>query len=90
MLAACALLYTSLWSSYLYFNAEVTDSTGESIKFRDAVANFLSSPLWMDFKNTVHMLFSSLWNKGWNETWDQLKDDLDPFGEQQALKVKYI
>jgi len=29
------LLYSSLWFSYLYFNAEVTDSSGESIKFRD-------------------------------------------------------
>lgn len=35
MLGLCVLLYSSLWLSYLYFNAEMTDSSGESIKFRD-------------------------------------------------------
>jgi hypothetical protein len=34
-LGICVLLYSSLWVSYLYFNAEMTDSSGESIKFRD-------------------------------------------------------
>lgn len=41
----------------------------------------------MDFKNTFQLLVGSLWNKGWSETWNQLKDDLDPFGEHQALKA---
>ena len=71
----------------MYFNAEMTDSYGESIKFRDGVANFLTSPLWTDFKNTFHALIKSLWNKGLFATWKQFMDDLDPFGEHQALKV---
>ncbi|XP_032777236.2 dnaJ homolog subfamily C member 22 [Daphnia magna] len=87
MLGLCVLLYSSLWLSYLYFNAEMTDSSGESIKFRDGVANFLTSPLWTDFKRTFHTLISSLWHRGWQETWKQFMDDLDPFGEHQALKV---
>lgn len=75
--------------SYLYFNAEVTDSSGESIKFREGVSNFLTSPLWTDFKRTVKELFIACWTKGWRETWKQLQDELDPFGEQQAYKVSY-
>lgn len=86
-LGLCVLLYSSLWLSYLYFNAEMTDSSGESIKFRDGVANFLTSPLWTDFKQTFKSLISSLWTNGWYETWKKFMDDLDPLGEQQALKV---
>ena len=86
-LGLCALLYSSLWVSFLYFNAEVTDSTGESIKFRDGVSNFFTSPLWTDFKRTIVALFDSLWTKGWRETWQQLMNELDPLGEQQAYKV---
>lgn len=89
-LGLCVLLYSSLWISYLYFNAEMTDSHGESIKFRDGVANFLTSPLWTDFKHTFNALLSSLWHKGWYSTWKQFMDDLDPFGEHQALKVKNL
>jgi len=73
--------------SFLYFNAEVTDSSGESIKFRDGVTNFLTSPLWTDFKQTFSALMHALWNQGWQESWKKLKDELDPFGEQQAFRV---
>lgn len=65
----------------------MTDSSGESIKFRDGVANFLTSPLWTDFKQTFKSLISSLWTNGWYETWKKFMDDLDPLGEHQALKV---
>lgn len=84
----CALFYSTLWSSFLYFNAEVTDSSGESIKFRDGVSNFLTSPLWTDFKRTFIELFNAFWNQGWRDTWQKLMNELDPFGEQQAYKVR--
>jgi hypothetical protein len=71
----------------LYFNAEVTDSTGETIKFKDAVVNFFTSPLWRDLKQSLQDLLRKLWTQGWDETWKQLMNDLDPLGEQQALKV---
>ena len=87
ILGLCCLLYSSLWVSYLYFNAEITDSSGESIKFRDAIANFFTSPLWTDFKETLAGLIDSLWTKGFYSTWNQLMDDLDPLGERQAFKV---
>ena len=87
--ATCALAYSSLWVSYLYFNAEVTDSTGETIKFRDAVVNFFTSPLWRDLKQSLQDLLRKFWTQGWDETWKQLMNDLDPLGEQQALKVNF-
>jgi DnaJ family protein C protein 22 len=59
----------------------------ENIYNLKGVANFLTSPLWTDFKRTFHTLFTSLWIRGWHETWKQFMDDLDPFGEHQALKV---
>lgn len=65
----------------------MTDSSGESIKFRDGVVNFFTSPLWTDFKQTFMALLDSLWTKGWYDTWNQLMDDLDPLGERQAFKV---
>ena len=43
MLTLCGALYLSMWSSYLYFNAEVVHN-GDKIKLRDAVGNFIKSP----------------------------------------------
>ena len=43
VLTLCGSLYLSMWSSYLYFNAEVVHN-GDKIKLREAVANFLKSP----------------------------------------------
>lgn len=45
-------LYLSLWSSYLYFNATITDGEGEEIKLSDAVKHFFTSPIWTDLKVT--------------------------------------
>jgi len=46
--------------------------------------------MWTDFKRTFNTLITSLWTRGWQETWKQFMDDLDPFGEHQALKVKAV
>ena len=42
VLAACGALYLGMWSSYVYFNAEVVHN-GDRIKLRDAVGNFVKS-----------------------------------------------
>ena len=36
-------MYLAMWSSYLYYNAEVVHN-GDKIKLRDAVGNFIKSP----------------------------------------------
>jgi len=87
VLGACFLLYCNLWFAFMYFNLEVTDSSGETIKFRDAVDNFLTSPLWKDFLQTLKNVFSKWWHQGWKESWKLLMNELDPHGERQALTV---
>ena len=49
-LSFAVMLYASLWSSYFYFNATVTDVDGDEIKLSDAVKHFLTSPIWVDLK----------------------------------------
>merc|ERR1719195_1905145 len=79
VLAACGALYLAMWSSYVYFNAEVVHN-GDRIKLRDAVGNFVKSEAVQEFwRNMQH--------HGWWSTWSQLVDSLDPFGERNALKV---
>ena len=90
ILTLCFLAYSGLWVSYLYFNAEITDSTGETVKFRDAVRNFLTSPLWRDLKQNLKNIFQSIWTVGLGETWKQVLISLDPQGEQQALQVGFF
>ena len=42
VLALAGSLYLAMWSSYVYFNAEVVHN-GDRIKLRDAVGNFVKS-----------------------------------------------
>lgn len=46
----CALVFWSLFISYFYFNATLTDSEGEEIKLTEAVKHFFTSPIWLDLK----------------------------------------
>ena len=42
VLALAGSLYLAMWSSYVYFNAEVVHN-GDRIKLRDAAGNFVKS-----------------------------------------------
>lgn len=42
ILVVAGALYVSMWSSYVYFNAEVVHN-GDRIKLRDAAGNFVKS-----------------------------------------------
>ena len=42
ILVLAGALYVSMWSSYVYFNAEVVHN-GDRIKLRDAAGNFVKS-----------------------------------------------
>ena len=59
----CGLLYTGLWSSYLYYNAEVVHN-GDKIKLRDAVGNFLKSPLAKVISKTIFRDALTILNSG--------------------------
>ncbi|XP_015607451.1 dnaJ homolog subfamily C member 22 [Cephus cinctus] len=83
---AC-LLYTSLWGSYFYFNASITDSEGEEIKISDAIRHFLTSPIWLDLKASLEETWRQAKHQGFWATWRQLVDLTDPRGEINAYKV---
>ncbi|KAJ8877904.1 hypothetical protein PR048_022363 [Dryococelus australis] len=86
-LLLCALLYVSLWGSYLYFNARLMDAEGEEIPVHEALHNFLSSPYWLDVKQSFHDTWVFAQHHGWLETWRQILDLSDLHGEQNAYKV---
>jgi len=86
VLVICGALYASMWSSYIYFNAEVVHN-GDRIKLRDAVGNFIRSEAVQEFTRNLKQLYQHLQHNGWWSTWSQLVESLDPFGEKNALKV---
>jgi len=86
VLVMCGALYASLWTSYFYFNAEVVHN-GDKIKFRDAVGNFIKSPLVQEFRRHCYKHWQHMLEHGFWSTWSNLLDSLDPFGEKNALKV---
>ncbi|XP_066991069.2 dnaJ homolog subfamily C member 22 [Anabrus simplex] len=86
-LTLCGLLYSSLWCSYLYFNAKITDSDGEEVRIHEALHHFFSSPLWTEFKQSLDDTWTYAQHHGWYETWKQIIDLSDPHGEQNAYKV---
>ncbi|XP_037776245.1 dnaJ homolog subfamily C member 22-like [Penaeus monodon] len=85
--AVCGLLFSSLWLSYLYFNATVTDKHGERIKLRHAAKNFMNSPMFLEFKKNMKAIYDDANENGWGNAWSNFVDSLDPFGEKHALKV---
>jgi hypothetical protein len=50
ILTVCGLLYLSLWTSAIYFNANITTTYGEKVPLRDAVHIFFTSREWEDTK----------------------------------------
>ncbi|KAK8387515.1 hypothetical protein O3P69_018209 [Scylla paramamosain] len=86
-LLMCGLVFTSLWASHFYFNATVTDKNGEEIKMRDAAKNFINSPMFLEFKRNLGVLYSNILEYGWKTAWTNFIELLDPQGEMHALKV---
>jgi len=81
------LLYSSLWSSWLFFNCTVTDKDDQEIKCRDAAKNFLSSPFWKEFSSVMKDLWNYVSHYGISGLWAELVASLDPSGESNALSV---
>jgi len=86
VMVLAGLLYASMWGSYFYFNAEVNHN-GDRIKMRDAVGNFLKSPLVQEFQRNVREHWNHMLEHGFMSAWTNLVDSLDPFGEKNSLKV---
>lgn len=87
IIGICCLIYGSLWGSYFYFNATVTDEDGEEIPIREAIHHFLKSPWWLDVKQCLNDVWTYAQVHGIWETWKQIVELSDPRGEQHAFKV---
>lgn len=87
IISACALLYISLWCSYLYFNANLIDEDGEEIPLHEAIHHFIRSPWWTDLKQSLYDTWVFAQRNGWIETWRQVLEMSDLNGEQNAYKV---
>lgn len=86
VLALCALLYASLWTSWIYFNCKM-EVNGEEVRCREAAKNFLTSPLWKDFAQVMRDMYIVISHQGFASVWQELIASLDPHGEANALKV---
>ena len=71
VLAACGALYLGMWSSYVYFNAEVVHN-GDKIKLREAVGNFVKSPA-VQVTSPFTFIFSVCNDIKLQEFWRNLK-----------------
>lgn len=85
--AACCLLYSLLWASWLYFNCSMTVNDGTEVKCRDSIRHFFSSPLWQDFRAIFIEIYKQIQYRGWGEVWKMFMEALDPQGEANALRV---
>ena len=83
----CMVLFSSLWISFLYFNAEITTEVGDKVKFRDSVSHFFRSPAWLEFTQTLNVIYEEGRKNGWKNVYDEFVKALDPKGEANAYKV---
>ena len=86
-LAVSGLVISCLWSSFLYFNAQVTTEDGETVKLRDAVNHFFQSPVWLEFKAVFWGLYEEGQKNGWDNFYEEFVKALDPRGEKNAYRV---
>ena len=76
-----------LWTSFFYFNATVTTDDGETIKFSDAVGNFLRSQAWRDIKASFWAVWVDFRSGGWEKAEKTFMNLADVEGKDHALRV---
>ena len=81
------VLFLGMWTSHLYFNAEVTVDDGETIKLHDAVSHFFKSPAWREMKKSGWKVWSRYWEEGWEGAHRTFHKLADVDGEAYALDV---
>lgn len=86
-LAVGGIVICCLWSSFLYFNAQVTTEDGETVKLRDAINHFFQSPVWLEFKEVFWGLYEEGQQNGWDNFYEEFVKALDPRGEKNAYRV---
>lgn len=81
------LIFCSLLSSYVYFNATVVTQDGDKIKVREAVHNFFRSPAWTKLKQSFWQLYEEYQNEGWEGVKRRLTILSDLEGEERSLEI---
>lgn len=71
-LSACGIVYLSLWGSFMYFNLRITNEHGESIPFRDSVANLANSPMFRELRDSLRHLYQYYKVHGWQTLWNEV------------------
>ena len=90
ILTVCGLLYLSLWTSAIYFNANITTKDGDDVPLRDAVHNFFTSPAWKDKNERFRNLYRHYQFHGLKDLWNETVTVFDQIGEGKAYKVKML
>lgn len=75
-----------LFASLLCFNCTV-ESEGETVKCRDALRRFFTSPLWQDIVASLRQIRESIQEHGWEHISETVILLMDPTGELHALTV---
>lgn len=88
ILTLCAVVYLTLWSSWLYFNCTIEDpETAEPIKCRDALENFFNSPAFTNLSEAVWILVEHVRHQGFSGLWREMMQEFDVSGKTSALSV---
>ena len=80
-------MISCLWSSFLYFNVQVTTEDGETVKLRDAVNHFFQSPVWLEFKDVFWGLYEEGQRNGRDNVYEDFVKALDSRGEKNAYRI---
>lgn len=81
-------IFMLFWSSYIYFNAKITDADGEEVPAREAIYTFFKSAWVADLKQSLIDLRNYVKQHGILETLRQMMElSLDSYGEEDAYKV---
>ena len=84
-------VFIGLCSSYVYFNMSVETEDGETIKVRDAINNFFTSPLWQELKTALWGVIVNVYEAwkagGFRKAWQTLVNMADIQGEDHAYDV---
>lgn len=72
LLATCGTIYLSLWASFMYYNLRITNEHGDTIRFRDSVANLLNSPMIKELRESLRHLWQYYKVHGWHTLWHEV------------------